>query len=236
MSYLIERSAESEWMDDFSISSPDLKETLKNITFINKYFGGHRSVILGLSEIFNLNYFSSKKSIRIVEIGCGLGDNLLVIEHKFGKKFKLELVGIDANQTIIEEAKSNDSLNKIEFICSTLNSTNITEIEADVLVFGLFLHHFSEVEITSLLNKIDPRRVKSIIISDLQRSTFSLFLFKLASAVFNFNKMAYNDGIISIKKGFTLKEINGYLDAMKIEPLVLKKVFGFRILMVGILK
>lgn len=57
-------------------------------------------------QIINLDQFDNSQEIKILDIGCGLGiDLLLVAEEANHLNKKVSIIGLDQNSTMIEEAK-----------------------------------------------------------------------------------------------------------------------------------
>ena len=99
------RSAEAEIMDDLNCSGHVLDRTLHELEIINKWLGGNHITIKSLEQLLkNIQH----DEITIVDLGCGGGDMLRMIDSwGKNKNFKLNLIGIDANPNIVAFAKRN---------------------------------------------------------------------------------------------------------------------------------
>lgn len=223
------RSKEQEIMDDLDLASDDLNQTLHDIERLNRLFGGHRSVIKGLDFVLKSSE-SLNRSQRLIEVGCGLGDNLAVARRKFGSVFTL--TGIDANPFIIEKAREKHGNLKIDFVQKKMNMDDFLHLDADIVLMGLFIHHFDKSQIVEMLMNLKKSKVKYIIISDLKRSTISLILYKFIGSILGLNSMAKYDGALSIRKGFKYHELNKIAAESGIQTGMIKPTFAFRYLMV----
>ena len=117
----------------------------------------------------------------------------------------------DANKHIIEVAKKKSknipvitytSLNIFEAI--ELDSENL---DCDIVLCTLFLHHFNDETIVSFLKKISDKSRAGIIINDLHRSRLAFRLFKVFSYFFIKTSIAKHDGLVSVARAFKKKEL-----------------------------
>ena len=74
----------------------------------------------------------------------------------------------------------------------------------------LTLHHFNDKELHFFVTKFTELATLGVIINDLERNSLAYTLFKGFSAFFIKSKVAYEDGLTSITKGFKRKELTEY--------------------------
>ena len=79
----------------------------------------------------------------------------------------------------------------------------------------LFIHHFSNDEIISILSTILKNSSIGIVINDLHRNILAYYLFKFIG-YFIKNKMVIEDGLISILKAFKREELETISTQMKV--------------------
>lgn len=200
------RSTETEIMDDFSMEGELLRKTLDKIAAINHWLGGNRITIDGLKEL--LKNQSKNQPLTIVDLGCGNGDMLREVA-KFGRKngWKFQLIGIDANEFTVNYAKEkSQNFPEIQYLYQNIFSEEFRNLNYDIALCTLFLHHFNHQEILSLLSQISNKTKIGIVINDLQRSKIAYFLFQLLT-IFILNKMVRADGLTSILRGFKKSEL-----------------------------
>jgi len=201
-----ERSREVEEMDDLEMSGVKLEKTLRDLSKVHRLLGGHKQVVQTMNELI----YTFPRIQSIVDLGCGGGDSLLSMAEWATKKGKdLNLHGMDANEAIVRYAA--DRMDKQGVKVSTGNVFSTADLKPysdfDVAFFSLFLHHFSDEEIRAVLKSCSDVGIKYIVITDLQRSVWAYRLFSIATRIFPFSKMAREDGLLSIKKGFHRKEL-----------------------------
>ena len=200
------RSNASEIMDDFSMKGDLLRDTLNKLGRINKWLGGNRVTLDGIRQL--LKNHPKDKTYTIIDLGCGHGDMLRLIAN-YGRKnnYKFKLTGIDANPHAIDYAKELSSdYKELTFNNLDIFSDVFNNMEYDIVISTLFLHHFNEEEIYSLLKTLSSKARVGIVINDLHRSALAYSLFKLLGLVIS-NHMIVQDGLTSILRAFKRKEL-----------------------------
>ena len=208
------RHREDELMDDPAISLEALKPTYEDINRANQLLGGHQGILDALLELIGEN---RKKSYSIIDVGCGDGSTLRRVGYFFKRKgIDVRLTGIDLNTKAVALAReSSENYPEIDYhVGDVLNKESMENLEADFVISILTLHHIAEDDIPLFLGQLAKMARIGIIINDLQRSRAAYYLFKWFSAIFIKTKIAKNDGLISIRSGFTKKELLQYSERL----------------------
>ena len=201
------RSTALEIMDNLSMKGKVLQKTLDQIAQINKRLGGNHLTINGLHTLLKAK--SKNSTISIIDLGCGNGDMLRTVAA-FGRKhnYTFKLIGIDANKYTVNYARDlSTDYPEITYIKLDVLSDAFLELEYDIVLATLFLHHFTDDESENLLQSLLTKATTGIIINDLHRCKTAYYLFKIIS-IFISNSMVRNDGAISILRGFKKRELN----------------------------
>ncbi len=203
------RSTQLEIMDDFSLSGQGFRKDLDMLSLINKWLGGNQITRNGVLHL--LKGESKGKVIRIVDLGCGNGDmlrRLSVMGETYGYNF--ELIGLDANlDTIIYARELSKEYENVRFMQINVFSTEFQDLDYDIALLTLFLHHFNDQQILEKLKQVKEKSRLGLIINDLHRHKLAYMLFNLLT-LFVGSKMIRNDGLVSILKGFKRKELEQY--------------------------
>ena len=200
------RSNDTELMDDFSMKGDLLRDTLDKLGTINKWLGGNRVTLDGIKQL--LKKQPKDQTYTILDLGCGHGDIVRLIAD-FGRKnnYKFKLIGIDANQDAIDYA---DELSvnypELSFRNEDVFSEAFQNLDYDIVLTTLFLHHFKDEEIKSLLTTFSNKATLGIVVNDLQRSKIAYGLFKLLGLVIS-NEMIKQDGLTSILRAFKKEDL-----------------------------
>ncbi len=199
-----QRSQKKELLDGDNIPFHHIKKNMEELQFINAKLGGHAITITGVKKVIAQTKFTSP--IKIVEIGCGGGDNLQAIQ-KWALKNKVdaELTGIDLNPECILYAQSLKENIDTKFICSDYRQVHF-EIVPDVIFSSLFCHHFSNNELAAMLQWMKKNTATGFFINDLHRHRLAYYSIKLLTRVFSKSYLVKNDAPLSVLRGFTKEE------------------------------
>lgn len=206
------RTNRSEIMDDFDLQGDELRRTLKDLENINSWLGGNQITIDGIVKL--LENQSKSRKIRIADIGCGNGAMLRKIAQ-WGKTkaYSFDLIGIDANTHAIEIAEElSADFENVHFEKLNIFSDAFKNMEFDMILCTLTLHHFKDKQIIDLLNKLYQQARLGVVINDLHRNSSAYILFQAFCAVFVNNEIARKDGLTSILRGFKKNDIKSFAE------------------------
>lgn len=219
----LKRSFQKELMDDFSIEDKRIDEALNELKVINKFLGGINLTKHGLKKISE-KYPSLEDPIKILDIGGGASDNLTSI-----KKEKIKIFSADINKRINLYLRR--SSKAVEVICADAFNLPFNGKAFDIVHFALFLHHYNEEEIKTVLEKCISLAKYGIIINDLRRSFFALLGIRLLTMFFSKSEFVKNDAPLSVKKSFTKNELVKILDDLNLSYHI-QKGWAFRWLVI----
>jgi len=211
-----ERSKEREIMDDFTLEGVHLRDNLDILATINKWLGGNRISLKGVERLVAGQ--SKDQEIVIVDLGCGNGDMLRRVARLGGKLgYNFKLIGVDANQDTIKYAEElSVAYKNITYLQLNIFSEAFQELEYDIALLTLFLHHLDDKELIYHLNWLKKQTKLGIVVNDLHRSKLAYCLFYVVSLVFN-NKIVRNDGLTSILRSFKKSELENYAKEIKVK-------------------
>ena len=190
------RSYQKELLDGENIPFEDIKRNMQELDFINKYLGGHKITLKGLRALAN------NPQLHIVEIGCGGGDNLRIIQNWCNEKgIEAKITGIDINNECIQFARERLSNNGINFICSDYRLMHF-EVLPDIIFSSLFCHHFSNEELVEMVQWMACNSRLGFFINDLHRHPLAYYSIKILTRFFSKSYMVKHDAPLSVKRGF----------------------------------
>ncbi|WP_282042091.1 methyltransferase domain-containing protein [Winogradskyella flava] len=210
------RSTATEIMDDFSMKGELLRDTLDKLGQINKWLGGNHVTLNGLKEL--LKDQPKDKTYTIVDLGCGHGDILrLIADYGRHHNYSFHLIGIDANQDAIQYANElSKDYGELTFKNLDIFSKDFENLDYDMVLSTLFLHHFNQNEIHTLLKKLTAKSKLGIVINDLHRNKMAYGLFKLLGLVIS-NHMIVQDGLTSILRAFKRDELESISEQLNLK-------------------
>src|SRR5690606_38593596 len=152
------------------------------------------------------------KTVHIADVGCGNGSILREIAAWGRKKnYKLKLTGIDANTHAIAIAERLSEYHpEINYLSHNIFDSSFKNEKYDIILCTLTLHHFKDGEIKEITKSFYRQSRIGVVINDLHRSKQAYYLFRAFCKVFIRNKIARDDGLTSILRGFKKKDIKKF--------------------------
>lgn len=198
-----QRSSQKELLDGEDIPFADIKQNMQELDFINRNLGGHAITLKGLKLL--LIHRPLTQGVRILEIGCGGGDNLRAVQNwAIKRKISVALTGVDINPECIAFATAQPANNGIQFICADYK--NAIGLNPDVIFSSLFCHHFTDNELTEQLSWMAQHAAFGFFINDLHRHRVAYNFIKTATALFSKSHLVKHDAPLSVLRGFVRKE------------------------------
>jgi 2-polyprenyl-3-methyl-5-hydroxy-6-metoxy-1,4-benzoquinol methylase len=201
-----ERSYKKELLDGDGIPFADIKQNLEELSLINHKLGGHKINIKGIRTV--LRNSGLNKAVRVLEIGCGGGDNLQGLKNYFQERdIPFKLTGVDIKKECIDYAKEQSANSGIEFICSDYKNFEITE-KPHVIFSSLFCHHFTNSELVEMLKWKYENSVFGFFINDLRREPVAYHSIRILTKIFSKSYLVKNDAPLSVKRAFIKQDWN----------------------------
>ena len=222
------RDDNPEIMDDFALEGDALKQALDKIAQINQLLGGNRLTLKGVKKL--LKEIPNSNKITIVDVGCGNGDMLRrLADYGSQNNLNLELIGVDANAFTVNYAIDlSKKYSNIKYRCEDIFSQSLSELNCDIMLCTLTLHHFNNDEIIKLLGLFNTKSKIGFVVNDLHRNSLAYSLFQAICFVFQMNKMSRNDGLTSILKGFKKEELIAFSENLGFKKYSVQWKWAFR--------
>ncbi len=222
------RSESIEIMDDLQCAGEVVDQTLRELEVINKWLGGNQVTINGISKL--LKDSNSSEEFTIVDVGCGGGDMLRLIDQWAKRKNKkVKVIGIDANPNIIAFAKNNlKDLSHIELNAIDIFSPEFQSIKCDIVIGTLFFHHFSQQQLSSFFNSVKKQVSIGIVINDIHRHALAYHSIKMLTSLFSKSAMVKFDAPLSVLRAFTKNELKEILVKAGIIKYTIRWQWAFR--------
>jgi 2-polyprenyl-3-methyl-5-hydroxy-6-metoxy-1,4-benzoquinol methylase len=210
---LSKRSKQLELLDMPVKDKEDLRQNLKEISFINKVLGGDQVTFKGLKKLM----IDRQKRYSIVDIGCGDGGLLRRIwRWSFKQGFKVEITGIDINPDAIAYAKEKSLeypglafINQgYEAYFEELNQ------KPDIIISALFCHHLNDELLQDFLMKMIENSQIGYIVNDLHRNHLAFFSIKWLTIIFSRSRLTKHDAPVSVLRGFKKEELKRYFQLL----------------------
>ncbi|MEA5260712.1 methyltransferase domain-containing protein [Arcicella aquatica] len=223
------RSTEKELIDDLDLDNDALRQNLEELAIINKYLGGNQVTISGLETVFN-NLTTQQPTYQIADLGCGGGDMLMVIAKWAKKKqVKAELIGIDANDFMIEFAKKRTTqFPEIQYLYQNIFSEEFQQHSFDIVTMTLFCHHFDNESLIKLFKQLKQQSRLAIVINDIHRHWFAYHSIAWITKLFLKSYLVKNDAKLSVWRAFRKSDLETIIQQAGYTRYSIKWKWAFR--------
>jgi 2-polyprenyl-3-methyl-5-hydroxy-6-metoxy-1,4-benzoquinol methylase len=223
-----QRSGELEIMDDLNCTGRVLDQTLRELEIINKWLGGNQITIHAISEL--LKFWDKTKEITIVDLGCGGGDMLRIIDGWAKKqKLKSKLIGLDANPYIVAFAKKNlAEYPHIEFRTMNIFHEDFKNEKFDIVLGTLFYHHFTSEQLAEFFHQLKNNVKVGFIINDIHRHWLAYYSIKFLTQFFSRSEMVQYDAPLSVLRAFKKRELIKILKTANVQKFSIRWRWAFR--------
>jgi ubiquinone/menaquinone biosynthesis C-methylase UbiE len=216
---MLARRYDPEIMDDFSITDERVDRALAELKIINAYLGGAATTRKGLRMVQNAGRNGSPLSI--LDAGAGGAD----VFQRDGNVITV----LDKNPRSCAYLRQHT---KFTVVCADAMRLPFKEKSFDVVHVSLFLHHFTESDIVSLLTAFHRIAKQYIVINDLRRSRAAFLGIRLLTKLFSKSTMVQHDGPLSVLRGFSKDDLTVILRRTGFDNFILKRTWAFHWLVI----
>ena len=200
------RSNEPERIDTGDYTPEEYETFLKEIAFINRYFGDKRALektLLSEIESNDLREFS------VLDVGCGSGELLRIIAEFAARSGRdASLIGVDLNSISSDTTRdASRAFSQIASVQGDAMHLPLADNSVDYAISSLFFHHLTDDQIVVVLREMSRVARMGIVIIDLHRDLMPYIGYKVLCFVFRISELVRHDGSLSIKKGFRPEEL-----------------------------
>lgn len=206
-----ERANGVEMMDDFSIVDERLEKGLRDLTKINRWLGGYRSITRNLASAAD-----GKNELTVLDLGTGIADlPAHLVRWADRRGVTCRVTGVDANAATVSQARGylDEVLDErlraqVEVRESDATALPYQDDSFDVVTAALFLHHFPSEGIVDMLREMNRLARRGIIVSDLHRHALAYYSIRLLTLGPYASEMVRHDGPLSVRRGFRREELS----------------------------
>ena len=221
---MLKRRYKAELIDDFSIQDERIDLALRELKLVNTFLGGKATTAEGFRIL--RKRACAFRMLKVLDVGSGGAD-------VFGNNTEnLSITALDRNPRTCAYIEQHSPFIAI---CGDAQRLPFEPKSFDVVHASLFLHHFSEKEMTNLLRSFAEVSKLGIIVNDLRRSILALAGLKILTMIFSKSSIVKNDAPLSVLRGFSKSELQSVLSDCGFKHFVIKRTWAFRWLVVIVL-
>ena len=208
------RSDQKEIMEDPDCDPAFLVRTLNQFKWINILVSRYRWLIK--RYIVSDMYHYPDKEYNFLDVGSGGCDMARwLVNYCTSRNLKIKITCIDTDpRTISYATMSCKNIPEIEIIQSDAFDIKSLGKRFDYIFANHLFHHLSDNEVLLMTKTFYDNSERLFLISDLLRSKLSYLLFSVSVKFLFRHSFIYEDGKLSIKRGFTKAELNTLMNKL----------------------
>jgi SAM-dependent methyltransferase len=189
-----------EYLDD-PATAPDVRaRALADVARSNALFGGLSAVTRAVAGVVPV----LPPHVRVLDVGTGHGEIAQRIRRDLTAAGKtVHMLGLDIAESVaragsgsLDGALAGDAL-----------QLPVRDASVDLVICSQLLHHFAAVDARVVLAELHRVSRGWVVVADLRRSRVAAAGFWLASVALGFHAVTRHDGVVSVLRGFTARDL-----------------------------
>jgi Methyltransferase domain len=213
----------TELLDHPDADPASVRESLRNIARSNRWFGGWWAVRHGLGQL--LHGLPPGTSLSLLDVGAGLGDlPRAAVRWAARRGVTLRPLGLERNPTAARLTEAGG----LPTVLACATALPIRRGGVDLIVASQLIHHLPAESILRFCREASRAARLGVVIADLRRSSAALAGFWVGSRLLRFDTATRADGLTSVRRGFTARELEAILARAGVRTPVVERP-GFRL-------
>ena len=215
-----------ELLDDAGVSDEIRGRALADVARSNRWLGGRRALRLALDDA--LRDLPRDRTATLLDLGVGAGDlsDLARIRARRAG-VPLRVVGADLAPSLALAARTGGAADLA--IAADALALPLADASVDVVVCSQLLPHFEERDAVRVLAEMHRVARRIVIVADLRRSWIAAIGFWLVSWPLRFHPVTRHDGVVSVLRGFTVRELGAIVKAATGRDAAVRRRLGWRL-------
>jgi ubiquinone/menaquinone biosynthesis C-methylase UbiE len=209
------RIIEPELLDTLSLADPRAVRSRLDLRRVNAWMGHHNIMTFALQKCL-----PGRPPGQVTDLGAGDGNFLLRVAQKIQAGQASRPAGSAGTKATLLDRQNNVSTETLAAFAAlgwqaeTLAADvfNWPQVDGDIVIANLFLHHFKSARLAELFRLIS-RRARVFIALEPRRAELPLLCSRLLWAI-GCNEVTRHDAVVSVRAGFS----GGELSALWPEP------------------
>jgi len=195
-----------ELLDDPAADPASVIRSLGNVARANRWFGGAAAVLHGLGRV--LRGAARDRPLTLLDLGTGAGDLPRRAVRWAGRRgYRLRPVGLELSRTAAAMAV------RAGVPCA-VGSAGLPPVRAksvDIVLLSQVAHHFTPDSTVRLFRSCDALARLGVVVADLRRGRMAPIAFWVGARALRFDQATVADGITSLRRGYTAREMRALL-------------------------
>ena len=198
----------TELLDDPGADPAAVTLSLRNVARANRWFGGAAAVRSGLRRL--LRRVPAGRSLTLLDLGTGAGD----LPHGAAawarrRGYLLRPVGLELSRPAAALATAAG----VPCAVACAGAPPVRERSVDLVLVSQVAHHFDRDSAVRLFRTCDALARVGVVVADLRRGPLAPLAFRIGATALGFDPITVADGITSLRRGYTARELSRLLAA-----------------------
>jgi ubiquinone/menaquinone biosynthesis C-methylase UbiE len=211
-----------EILDDPSVDPAVRDRSMIDIKRSNWLLGGLRAALIEVREARD----DSTGPLTLLDVGTGFAD---IPQHAAAEAARarrsLTTIAVDEAPSLLVAARGRVT----HVVCANALALPFGDASMDIVMCSQVLHHFDDAGARRLIGELNRVARRAVIVSDLRRSWVAAAGFWLVSVLLRFSPVTRHDGVLSVLRGFTSRELASMVSSATGVTPVVKRRLGFRL-------
>ena len=196
-----------EWLDTLAPDDPRARRSRADLRRINRIMGALGTLRGGIDPLLR-----GRQSMHIVELGAGDGSLMVRLAHRCAARWPPVHVTLLDLQPVVAPA-TQAAIERHGWTVEVLRRDVFAWLREapqqpnEIIVANLFMHHFDNAQIGTLLAAI-AARAEGFVCCEPRRSRVALFGSQCLGAL-GCNDVTRHDAVVSVRAGFRDQELSG---------------------------
>jgi SAM-dependent methyltransferase len=215
-----------ELLDDPDADPRAVAVSLGNIARSNRWFGGAAAVRHGLARA--MTGIPAGAVVTLADLGTGLGD-LPRAAARWAARRGVRLVPVGLERSRVAARLARDGGVPCAVGCA--GAAPFGEKSVDLVLLSQVAHHLAPESAVRLFRACDRLARRAVIVADLRRGRLGPPAFGVGARALGFDPITVADGITSLRRGYTARELRALLAAAGVAGTVERRP-GYRLVAV----
>ncbi len=199
------RVLEPEIMDDPDLDRHRHRAALRGLARINRF---SRSAAVLWPHLASLARATDGPPLRVLDVATGSGDIPVALGRRARRAgLALELHACDTSRRALAAARQRARQARVALRLFTRDViADPPDGPYDVVLCSLFLHHLTDRDARTLLERLAAISTRLLLVHDLRRSTAGLLVARVFTRCISRSSVVHVDGPRSVRAAFTMPE------------------------------